>query len=68
MVRVQREKIQSVWKGIRGLKARVEWDCCISRGGRLNSRGLQPGGVHGKSYGGICRRSRDTARGGKLQE
>ena len=43
---MQREKIQSEWKEIRGLKASVIRECCISRGGaRLNSGGIQAGGV-----------------------
>ena len=37
-MRIQREKIQSGWKEIRGLKAMVGRKCCISRGeARLNS-------------------------------
>ena len=45
MVRGKREKIQNRHRGIRGLKARMGRKCSISRGGRLNSGGIQVGGV-----------------------
>ena len=50
-------------RGIRGLKARVERKCCISREGRWNSGGIQDGKIQGGSYGVVSRRSR-----GKFQE
>ena len=36
-------------RGIKGLKARVGRECCISKGGaRLNRGGIQAGGVRGR--------------------
>ena len=35
MVSVQRKKLQSGRRGIRGLNARMGWECCISRGGQV---------------------------------
>ena len=32
-------------RGIRALKARVGQECCISRGGQENSKGIQAEGV-----------------------
>ena len=62
MAREQREKIQNGQKGIRGLKARVGWKCCIGRkGGRLNSGGIQTESHH------VIRGSREAA-GRQLQE
>ena len=50
---------------IRGLKVRVGWECSISRGAaRLNSGGIQAGGVRGGSHSVVSRRSRDAAGGG----
>ena len=63
-------------RGIKGLKARVGRQCCISRGrASLNSGGIQVGGVQGGSHSDTTRynggsysvTSRDTA-GEKLQE
>ena len=57
VVREQREKIQSGWKGIRGLEARMGQKCCISRGprrARLSSGGIQAGGVRGRSHSESC--------------
>ena len=55
-------------RGIKDLKARVGWECYISRGGdRLNSGGVQAGGVRGGSHSVISIRSRDAA-GGQLQK
>ena len=56
-------------KRIRGLKARVGWECCISREGArktgLSSGGIPAGGVRGERHDvgrcGISRKSRDTA-------
>ena len=54
--------------GVGGLKTRVWRNYCLSRGGtRLNSGGIQAGGVRGGSRGVISRRSSDEA-GGQLQE
>ena len=55
-------------RGIRSLKARVGRECCISRrDARLNSRGVQAGGVPGGSHNvvrcGIFRRNRGAASG-----
>ena len=57
-------------RGMRGLKALVGWECCISRGGQidgLNSGGIQAGAVLGGSHSvgrcGISRRSRRAAPG-----
>ena len=54
-------------RGIRGLKAKMAWECCISRGAqmaRLSSGGIQAGGVrrgiHSVGRNGISRRSRDA--------
>ena len=51
---------------IRGLKARVGLECCISRrGARLNNGGIQAEGEGSHSAGrcGISRSIRDTAPG-----
>ena len=49
-------------KRMRGLKARVGQECCISRErASLNSGGIQAGGVPGESHS-VIRRSRDTIR------
>ena len=69
VVRVQTEKIQSGGKRIKGFKARVGREYCISRErvrwARLSSRGIQAGEVRGGSHCagkcGISRRSRDAA-------
>ena len=44
-------------RGIGGLKARVEWKCCIGRGVRLNSRDMQAASHS------VIRGSRDAAGG-----
>ena len=49
MVREQRKKKQNGQKGIRGLKARMERECCISRGGWLNSEVYMPEGSEGEA-------------------
>ena len=42
-------------KRITGLKARVERECCISRGRPgLNSGGIQAGGVRRESHSNVC--------------
>ena len=52
---------------IRGLKARVGRECCICRkGARLDSEGIQAGGVQRRSHSAVSR-SRETA-GGQLHE
>ena len=60
-------------RGIRGLKARVGQEYCISRGeARLDSRGMQAGGGRGGSHSATVRcnggshsvTSRDAAGGG----
>ena len=53
-------------KRIRGLKARVGCECCISRrGARLSSRGIPAGGVRGGSHSAgrcsISKKSRGAA-------
>ena len=53
-------------RGIRGSKARVAQECCISRGGQMNNGGIQAEGVqriHNVGRCGISRRSRDAAGG-----
>ena len=50
---------------IKDLKARMGWECCISRGVRLNSGCIQARGVRGESRSvnryAISRRSIDAA-------
>ena len=51
---------------IRGFKARLGWECCISRGGtRFNSGGIQARGVRGGSHSVA---SRDSLGGGGASE
>ena len=66
VVRVQREKIRSGRKRIRGLKARVACECCVGRRGPDLSSGSTPaGGVRGRSHSagrcGISKKSSDAA-------
>ena len=42
-------------RGIRGLKTRVGWECCISREARLNSGGIHARGVRGGSHSATVR-------------
>ena len=56
-------------RGIRGLKAGVERESCIGTGGiwaRLNSGGVQPGGIRGGSHSVVSGRSRDAAGGSEI--
>ena len=68
MEKVQKDEIQSGWKGVGGMKARVGRDTALAERGprktRLNSGGIQAEGVRrgGHSVGRyvISKRSRDA--------
>ena len=60
-------------KRIRGLKARMRYECCISRWGAtwatLSSGGIPAGVVPGGSHSaGRCGISKKSSQGGQLQE
>ena len=50
-------------RGARGLRARVSGSAGLAEGGRLNTRGIQAGGVCQGSHSIISRRNRDAAWG-----
>ena len=65
-MRVQREKLQSGRKGDK----RWVWggSAALAEGARLNSGGIQAGGVRGESRSVVSRRSRDAAGGSSRSE
>ena len=62
VVRLQRKKIRSGQKGDK--KFERECGAGVLGGARLNSGGLQAGGVRGGSNSGVLRISRDAEGGG----
>ena len=72
VVKEHREKINMGERVIRDLKVRAGRKCCIGKrgggGGKLNSGGIQAGGIRGGSHSVISRKSREAAGGSSRSE